>query len=58
MNEYGRVAVCGQISQYNEAGTNDVPAPSPAGSKAVVPAPHQIAHRAWLSRRELPGPAI
>lgn len=31
MNEYGRVAVCGQISQYNEAGTNDVPAPSPAG---------------------------
>lgn len=31
MNEYGRVAVCGQISQYNEAGRNDASGPSPAG---------------------------
>lgn len=31
MNENGRVAVCGQISQYNEAGANDAPPPSMAG---------------------------
>ena len=37
MNEYGRVAVCGQISQCNEAGTNDVPRHPPpvrAGSRS------------------------
>ena len=31
MNEFGRVAVCGQISQYNEASTNGVSATSSDG---------------------------
>jgi NADPH-dependent curcumin reductase CurA len=31
LNEYGRVAVCGQISQYNEVETNDATAASATG---------------------------
>lgn len=31
LNEHGRVAVCGQISQYNEAGENDGATPPSAG---------------------------
>lgn len=31
MNEYGRVAVCGQISQYNDSATYDANVPGPSG---------------------------
>ena len=49
MNEYGRVAVCGQISQYNEAGRNDASGPSPAGPSWFPLLTKSLAVRGFLA---------